>query len=799
MDIIKRCVTWLLLFFTGLSSADVVVTDITVTDSQRISRTEFEYTFQVELENTDPTDVTNVTVTVESPFNHTRVTEGELTFEDIPQGETAVSTDTFTVLTDRRHILDPETLTYTIAYDPQDDVFPTLRFTAPTDGSVVGATHPEITLSYSDDESGIDEASFKLSLNGSDVTSSANVTETGASYTPTNPLTGGSNYAVAEVADHAGNVTTIQMSFSVSAFQANADCAPTAGAAPLTVRFRSRGVYTNGSIELYQWDFDGDGAFDQVDPVARDHDHTYQASGSYVALLQVTNNHDEVVTDTCAIEVGGSAPAVSVDASPSNGATPLAVNFTCTATDTDGEIASYEWDFDGDGSYDYSSAESGSTNHTYTTVGEYNASCRVTDSDGLSSVATNAATIVRPSGQGSPTVVAYASPPSGPPPLSVLFSGSASDDGGITLWEWDFDGDGNYDYSSSTSARTSHTYESGGDYVATLRVTDSEGNTGLDSLDVLVNVTATLSIPVDTFQPGEGETAQIDTTLSSNLQVRLRIKNGRGNTVRTLIDEQRTPGDYSDTWDGLNDAGEILPEGPYYAVLEYDHEGEVLSVDLTNTTGGERYNPTRTGIPSSFSPFDRTPLTIDFTLDRGASEVTAFMGLRYTNVRLMTFMERKPFGSGTHRIVWNGVSAEGKLIKPPERNPFLFGIWGYTLPDNAIYLRNGANPTELVVEPSIYNPTGNEDEQGTNNRSRITFSLNKTADVELLISNAETGVAVARRYHSNLSSGSNTVTWDGLDDNGLYVEPGRYRIGIVAIDATGYRSMRLYALQRVYY
>jgi hypothetical protein len=162
-------------------------------------------------------------------------------------------------------------------------------------------------------------------------------------------------------------------------------------------------------------------------------------------------------------------------------------------------------------------------------------------------------------------------------------------------------------------------------------------------------------------------------------------------------------------------------------------------------------------------------------------------------------MERKPFGSGTHRIVWNGVSAEGKLIQPPERDSFLFGIWGYTLPDNVIYLRNGANPTELAVEPSIYNPTGNGDGQGTNNRSRISFSLNKSADVELLISNAETGVTVARRFYTHLSNGRNTVSWDGLDDNGLYVEPGSYRIGVVAIDTTGYRSTRLYALQRVYY
>jgi flagellar hook assembly protein FlgD len=276
------------------------------------------------------------------------------------------------------------------------------------------------------------------------------------------------------------------------------------------------------------------------------------------------------------------------------------------------------------------------------------------------------------------------------------------------------------------------------------------------------------------------------------------MKNQSGNIVRTLVDETRAPGTYSDPWDGLDDGGNLLPKGPYYAVLEYDFFGEVRTIDLTNTTGGSRSSPPRTTIPSSFSPFAGQPLTIDFTLNR-ASEVLAFIGRFRVNTRLVTFLNRDPLGKGTHRITWNGDLAEGQLIHPPSGDRFLFGIFAYSLPSNAIYVRSGAHPSDLSVAPPIFDPSGHVDDQGTPERSAITFSLNKSADVELIVNDATTGSVVATRAYTGLTSGQNAVFWDGRDDNGVFVAPGRYRIGIAAIDNTGYKSLKIYAVQRIYY
>jgi len=74
-----------------------------------------------------------------------------------------------------------------------------------------------------------------------------------------------------------------------------------------------------------------------------------------------------------------------------------------------------------------------------------------------------------------PQAVASANPTSGPPPLTVQFTGSSSSDpdGDVITYAWDLDGDGAYD--DSTLANPSFTYTTAGTYQARLRVTDARG------------------------------------------------------------------------------------------------------------------------------------------------------------------------------------------------------------------------------------------------------------------------------------------------------------------------------------
>ncbi|MBE7558673.1 hypothetical protein HS125_06905, partial [bacterium] len=65
---------------------------------------------------------------------------------------------------------------------------------------------------------------------------------------------------------------------------------PVAGGAPLVVNFTGRGVDRDGTVELFEWDFDGDGTFDYSSSSSGDTLFTYQDPGHFPARLRVTDN-----------------------------------------------------------------------------------------------------------------------------------------------------------------------------------------------------------------------------------------------------------------------------------------------------------------------------------------------------------------------------------------------------------------------------------------------------------------------------------------------------------------------------
>ncbi len=655
-----------------------------------------------------------------------------------------------------------------------DATAPTIQVTAPADGSSIADPRPALAIAFQDAASGIDTDSFQLLINGADVTGAARVAGDGASYTPGADLPFGDNRIVARISDRAGNAAEASIHFTVFVFRAIADCGPTTGTPPHTVTYRSRGQFTGGSIVRYRWDRDGNGSYDTSDSVPADYSSTFNSAGTYRAVLEVLNNLGETATDTCTIQVVRQGPTATATAAPSNGPVPLGVTLGCQGQTTNGSITRWEWDFDGDGTYDYSATGSGTIAHTYTTVGEFAARCRVTDSAGLTGVSGAINTTVRPRPEGSPSVTATASPATGNAPLNVTLGGSVVGGAAIVRYEWDFDGDGTYDSSSTASPAASHGYTAAGVFGATLRVTDALGQTSADSIAIEVNVTAGLAIPTDTFQPDIGQTAAVRTTLSGTVPVRLYIRDKTGNPVRTLIARTRAAGTYDDPWDGRNDAGRLLPDGDYYAVLEYDIGGQTKRVDLTDTTGGTRYNPTRGSLPTTFDPYNNNLLPITFTIpsNQGASEVLAFVGLFNTDTRLVTLLDREPLGVGTHTIYWDGLLPDGSLAVPPPGDSFLFGIWGYRLPDNAIYINTAPTLASVAVAPTQFNPLS-----VSNPAATIAFILDKPATVELAVRNLETGRVLRRIsqyvnplatattiYHDDFESGVGLWTHGGSQD-----------------------------------
>lgn len=194
------------------------------------------------------------------------------------------------------------------------------------------------------------------------------------------------------------------------------------------------------------------------------------SQGTYAVRADGPNDYA-----TASFTVTNIPPVAQIDANPESGPGPLLVRFDGTrSSDQDGSINAYRWDFDDD-----TQASGATVEHTYTRPHQYHATLTVIDNQG----ATDTASVFIDVDNSAPVAVASAAPESGSDPLMVAFDGSQSKDpdGTIRSYIWDF-GDGG----GGEISRTGHEYRTPGTYQAILTVTDDNGKTGQDTVQITV-------------------------------------------------------------------------------------------------------------------------------------------------------------------------------------------------------------------------------------------------------------------------------------------------------------------------
>ncbi len=291
----------------------------------------------------------------------------------------------------------------------------------------------------------------------------------------------GSFIAMLTVTDKAGASLSprllISVNGSASNLSANISASPSSGAAPLTVAFSS--IVSGGTAPYsYRWNF-GDGSATSSIP---DPSHTFNVTGSYLVVLNVTDSAGHSAYPRVAITVGGSLHASILFDSPSQGSAPLSVGLTGNASGGTAPY-NYSWNF-GDGSQGWGLT----VLHTYlapagcATGGNcsYDVSLTVRDSQGATAASGGVITVNPGSTSLFQAGILFDSPNIGHAPLTVTVTGNATGGTGPYAYLWEF-GDGSSNVSSSSTV--SHTYSlppgcgTNGtcSYVLSLQVTDAGG------------------------------------------------------------------------------------------------------------------------------------------------------------------------------------------------------------------------------------------------------------------------------------------------------------------------------------
>jgi PKD repeat protein len=145
----------------------------------------------------------------------------------------------------------------------------------------------------------------------------------------------------------------------------------------------------------------------------------------------------------------------------------------------------FEWDFGVDS--EEATSDSTTPKYTYNADQEYTVTLKVTDEYKGSDTETITITVTDLGPNAKIT-----GQTSGEEDINLQFSGeqSTSSPDKIKKYEWDWDGDGNYD-EETTTASASHAWDKSDAYTVTLRITDSDGSTSTDELNVIITAKIT--------------------------------------------------------------------------------------------------------------------------------------------------------------------------------------------------------------------------------------------------------------------------------------------------------------------
>ncbi|SFW31055.1 PKD domain-containing protein [Chitinophaga sancti] len=327
-----------------------------------------------------------------------------------------------------------------------------------------------------------------------------------ASPAISNLTTAGTYIFTLTVTDNGGATATDQVSITVKA----ANVAPTANAGTdQTITLPTTSVTLNGTgskdsdgtIAAYKW-------VQASGPVAATISSATIASpaisnlttaGTYIFTLTVTDNGGATATDQVSITVKAANVAPTANAGTDQTITLPTTSVTLNGTgskDSDGTIAAYKWvQASGPVAATISSATIASPAiSNLTTAGTYVFTLTVTDNGGATATDQVSITVTAAAANKAPVAVAGSDITITMPKNSTTVdgAGSSDSDGSIVSYKWtQISGPGTASLPAATSAKTDVNQLSYvGTYVFRLTVTDNNGATATDDINVIVKAAA---------------------------------------------------------------------------------------------------------------------------------------------------------------------------------------------------------------------------------------------------------------------------------------------------------------------
>lgn len=503
----------------------------------------------------------------------------------------------------------------------------------------------------------------------------------------------------------------------------------------------------DGTIILYEWDFDDNGVTDATGMAVT---HSFPAAGVYPVTLTATDNDGAVDAETLGVPVatGGTGgdnqppdPDFSITFADGDEANiGEVVTFLAEgSSDPDGTIVSYEWDFDDDGTYD---ATGPTVSHVYHTGGAKIVTLRATDDDGAFGFKTRVVSVefVRPTAN-------FTFTPAQPKNGEVVqfdASGSSDRDGTVEFFEWDFDDDGGTD---ATGMTVTHVFAVGGAKRVTLTIVDDDGVFDFTTRTVLVtqNNPPTAAFDFTPVAPVVGESVLFEST-SSDVD----------GTIAAYL------------WNFGDDTPATSTQTPTHAFAE----AGTYEVTLTVTDDGGDTGATTDSVIVEPAPIV-DDIVVDFTWDPQVPDVGGTVQFTDTSSDPLGVIQSWAwdFGDGSASTAQNPTHA----YSAPGQYTAALRV---TTSDGSSHPSTGPKTYTISV--------GGDTLYGYPNPARsgalIVYSLPPGASDAVLRVYGITGILM---FEVALGDRGSSYEWDLRDESGAVVGNGLYFVVVTATNATG--------------
>ena len=342
-----------------------------------------------------------------------------------------------------------------------------------------------------------------------------------------------------------------------------------------------------------------------------------------------------------------------------------------------------------------------------------------------------------------------------------------------------------------------------GIYTLQLIAADAASNTTVSPVNVTLGHFSA-SQDVHQIKAVNGERVKYTSIIPFPLTEVLTIRSSAGQTVKTLVNGSRVAGTYDDFWDGTNDAGQIVPDGPYRYFATATEGSSTLTWDVSNQMAATGGGATSLEYPQCldkdgnwiacdsapsrfvFDPYAGKPLRIRYCVGSGHPENCGPSGPAWVIVKLSSTeptsndcgecISAQYEAAGVHELQWFGLSTTPRL-----------GVIRHTnlIPRNLTVVYGApVSVTISSISPIIFYPGS------SNATQKYVLSVGAYGARQVTLTaqfrHVESGSILRTITFGPVAPpGPHTIQWDGRADNGAWVAPGAYTVTITATDSAG--------------